>query len=155
MKLELITVGNKPPGWIREGVTEYQKRMPRECTLEIRDIALPKRTKHSEPEYCRKAEAQKIHSVRVAGARMVALDVEGKMWATEDLATKLTHWMAEYPLVQFVIGGPDGLDKTVIRDADDVWSLSRLTFPHALVPVLMAEQLYRAWTIITHHPYHR
>ena len=83
------------------------------------------------------------------------MDVKGKGWSTEELAQRLTRWMSDHQTVQFVVGGPDGLDKDIVESADDVWSLSRLTFPHAFVPVLITEQLYRAWTLINRHPYHR
>ena len=155
MKLELVTLGNKPPGWVKEGVEEDRRRMPRECTLQLREIAIPRRTKNSTPGRNKTDEAQKIAGAKIAGARLVALDLTGKIWSTEELADRLRGWMDNYAAVQFVIGGPDGLDDGVVMAADEVWSLSRLTFPHFIVPVLLAEQLYRAWTVINGHPYHR
>ncbi len=155
MKLELIALGNRPPEWVSLGIDEYRRRMPRECSIEMTEIAIPKRTKNTPPDKSRRQEAEKIEGARRPGARTVAMDVAGRMWSTEELSERLRSWLSEYQLVQFVIGGPDGLQEDLVSTADDVWSLSRLTFPHFMVPVLMVEQLYRAWTVIKGHPYHR
>ena len=148
-------MGARPPGWVREGVDEYRRRMPRECSLSVTELAISKRTKNHVPERSRIAEARKIQGARNAGAYNVALDMKGTIWSTEELAERLEGWINDYQAVQFVIGGPDGLQDEIVATADAVWSLSRLTFPHFLVPVLIAEQLYRAWTVINGHPYHR
>ena len=155
MKLELVAVGSKPPAWVREGVEEYRRRMPRECSVILTEIALAKRSKNSIPDQSRSDEAKKITLLRQPAARTIAMDIGGRQWSTPDLAVSLREWISDYPVVQFVIGGPDGLADEIISGADEVWSLSRLTFPHFLVPVLLVEQLYRAWTIINNHPYHR
>ena len=155
MKLELLALGARPPGWVREGVDEYRRRMPRECSLSVTELAIPKRNKNHVPERSRVAEARKIQGARKVGAYNVALDMKGTIWSTEELAERLSGWINDYQAVQFVIGGPDGLQDEIVATADAVWSLSRLTFPHFLVPVLIAEQLYRAWTVIHGHPYHR
>ena len=155
MRLEIIAIGNKPPSWLRDGVDEYRRRMPRECSISVREIPLPKRTKSTPSAQCIKVEAEKIRGALVPDSRTVAMDVKGKGWSTEELSQHLMRWMTDYQSVRVVVGGPDGLEKDIVECADDVWSLSRLTFPHAFVPVLITEQLYRAWTMINRHPYHR
>lgn len=155
MKIELLALGTKPPAWISEGVVEYQKRMPRTCSLEIREIAIAKRFKNDSLERLKQEEEKGIRKQFVKGARLVALDREGSMWSTVDLADKMKQWMNSYSHIQMVIGGPDGLSKSCLDDMDDSWSLSRLTFPHFLVRVLVAEQLYRAWSMLNNHPYHK
>lgn len=155
MKIELLAVGTKPPAWIREGVAEYQKRMPRECAFEIREIAVAKRFKNGSLDRLKQEEEKGIRKQYVKGARLVALDREGSIWSTADLADKMIQWMNNYSHIQMVIGGPDGLSKSCLDDMDDTWSLSRLTFPHFLVRILVAEQLYRAWSMLNNHPYHK
>ncbi|MCZ6501411.1 MAG: 23S rRNA (pseudouridine(1915)-N(3))-methyltransferase RlmH [Gammaproteobacteria bacterium] len=155
MKIELLAAGTKPPAWIKEGVTEYQKRMPRECALEIREIAIAKRFKNDSSGRLKSEEEKGIRKRFVKGARLIALDREGSLWSTADLASRMKQWMNEYSHIQMLIGGPDGLSKSCLDDVDDTWSLSRLTFPHFLVRVLVAEQLYRAWSMLNNHPYHR
>ncbi len=155
MKIELLAAGTKPPAWIKEGVTEFQKRMPRECALEIREIAIAKRFKNDSSDRLKNEEEKGIRKRFVKGARLIALDREGSLWSTADLASRVKQWMNEYSHIQMLIGGPDGLSKSCLDDVDDTWSLSRLTFPHFLVRVLVAEQLYRAWSMLNNHPYHR
>ena len=155
MKIELLAVGTKPPAWIKEGVAEYQKRMPRECAFEIREIAVAKRFKNDSLDRLKQEEEKGIRKQYVKGARLVALDREGSIWSTADLADKMKQWMNNYSHIQMVIGGPDGLSKSCLDDMDDTWSLSRLTFPHFLVRILVAEQLYRAWSMLNNHPYHK
>ena len=155
MKIEVIAIGKKSPSWLKNGIEEYQRRMPQELCIAVKEIPLPKRTKSTPSEHCIKVEAEKIKGALAPDSRTVAMDLKGKAWSTEELAGHLTRWMLDYQSVQFVVGGPDGLARDIVASADDVWSLSRLTFPHAFVPVLITEQLYRAWTIINRHPYHR
>ncbi len=155
MKIELLAAGTKPPAWIKEGVTEFQKRMPRECALEIREMAIAKRFKNDSLERLKSEEEKGIRKRFVKGARLIALDREGSLWSTADLASRMKQWMNEYSHIQMLIGGPDGLSKSCLDIVDDTWSLSRLTFPHFLVRILVAEQLYRAWSMLNNHPYHR
>ena len=155
MKLEVVTVGNRPPSWLRDGLDEYRRRIPREWGLSLREIPLPKRTKGALTQALVRAEFEKIRSISVPHSRKVVMATTGKIWSSEDLTSHLRNWLKDYQMVQFFVGGPDGLDKALLDSADDIWSLSRLTFPHAFVPVLILEQIYRAWTMIKHHPYHR
>lgn len=140
---------------MQEGVFEYLKRMPRECRLEIREIAIAKRVKSGSVERFKEEEEKRIRQHIKKGARIVSLDVGGAMMSTEELSHKLKRWMGEHGRVQMLIGGPDGLSRGCLDMADESWSLSRLTFPHFLVRVLVAEQLYRAWSLLNNHPYHK
>jgi 23S rRNA (pseudouridine1915-N3)-methyltransferase len=155
LKIELLAAGTKPPNWIQEGVSQYQKRMKRECTLEIREITIAKRVKNDSVERFRQEEEKRMRQHIKKGARIVSLDAGGAMMSTEELAHKLKRWMGEHGRIQMLIGGPDGLSQGCLAMADESWSLSRLTFPHFLVRVLVAEQLYRAWSLLNNHPYHR
>ena len=155
MKIHLLAVGTKMPGWVTTGFEEYRKRMPRECSIELKEIAPAHRGKSGKPEKYKTDEAKQIAAAIPKGAHLVALDERGKQWSTEELAGQLENWMRDEHGVCFLVGGPDGLHSSCRERARSVWSLGRLTLPHPLVRVLLAEQLYRAWTITQNHPYHR
>jgi len=146
MRIHLIAVGTRMPSWVEQGYREFSKRLPHECSL---------RSKSQAAERARDAEGQAMLAAIPTDCLVVALDVQGKAWSTEELAAKLQDWMASGRDLALLIGGPDGLSPACLERADQRWSLSSLTFPHALVRVLVAEQLYRAWTVTTGHPYHR
>lgn len=155
MRISLIAVGTKMPGWVNEGVAEYSKRLPREWQVQWLEIALPRRGRDASPEKLREAEGGQILKTLPSGDRLVALDVLGKRISTQRLADQLSQWQMSAQNYSIVIGGPDGLAPEVLERADMRWSLSDLTLPHPLVRILLAEQLYRAWTITVNHPYHR
>ena len=155
MRLRVIAVGGRMPAWVDEGVDEYGKRLPREMTLDWREIPLAKRGKDANAEKLCAAEGEQILKAIPAGDRVVALDVRGKRVSTEMLAEQLRDWQMSGDNYSFLIGGPDGLSPGCLARADWRWSLSDLTLPHPLVRVVLAEQLYRAWTITVNHPYHR
>jgi len=155
MRIHLIAVGTRMPSWVEQGYREFSKRLPHECSLRLLEIPLAKRSKSQAAERARDAEGQSMLAAIPADCHVVALDVKGKAWSTEGLAEKLQDWMASGRDLALLIGGPDGLSPACLARADQRWSLSSLTFPHALVRVLVAEQLYRAWTVTTGHPYHR
>ena len=155
MKIELLVAGTRPPVWIKDGVAEYQKRMPRECALEITEIAVAKRVKNDSIDRFKLEEEKSFRQKFAQGTRKVALNSGGKIWSTEELSMRLENWKNNFRHVQMLIGGPDGLAKGCLDEADEVWSLSNLTFPHFLVRVLVAEQLYRAWSVLNNHPYHK
>ncbi len=142
--MKLISIGHKMPSWIAEGFYDYQKRLAKPWNLEL--IELPSRTK--------KEEGRLILEKIAPQDFCIALDVKGKSLATEELAKKLESWV-EAKEICFIIGGADGLDESVLARANYTWSLSALTFPHQLVKVMLAEQLYRAVSILNGHPYHR
>jgi len=155
MQLLVAAVGQRMPNWVTEGWDEYARRMPPGLTLNLREINLEKRGKNADIRRLAAAESRALIDAMPARARVVALDVRGQTWSTEKLAAHLEQWMQEGRDVGFMIGGPDGIEAEILRQADDRWSLGPLTLPHPLVRVVLAEQLYRAWTITQNHPYHR
>jgi len=155
MRLSIIAMGGKMPPWVDQGVKEYDRRMPRELKVQWREIPLVRRGKDTSPEMLRSREGEKILKAIPSGDRVIALDVRGKSWSTEQLAEQLQDWQMSGDNYSLLIGGPDGLSGECLARADKRWSLSDLTLPHPLVRILLAEQLYRAWTITANHPYHR
>ena len=143
------------PAWVVAAYQEYAKRLPRECTLQLVEIALSKRRKSQTPEQAAEEEGQQMLASLPKDCTVIALDVRGNSWSTEALAMRLQDWLGSGRDVALLIGGPDGLSAACLARADLRWSLSALTFPHPLVRVVLAEQLYRAWTINAGHPYHR
>ena len=155
MKITLIAVGRKMPGWVEEGFSEYARRMPRECSLSLVEVEAEKRGRSSSPARWMESEGKRIISALPKGDMVVALDVKGVSWSTEKLSSSLGKWMQSGVGVSLLVGGPDGLSQDCLQRAQQQWSLSKLTLPHPLVRVVVAEQLYRAWTILNNHPYHR
>jgi len=155
MQLLVAAVGQRMPNWVTEGWNEYARRMPPGLALTLREINLEKRGKNADTRRLAAAESKALIDAMPARARVVALDVRGQSWSTEKLAANLEQWMQEGRDIGFMIGGPDGIDADIMQRADDRWSLGPLTLPHPLVRVVLAEQLYRAWTITQNHPYHR
>lgn len=143
------------PPWVLEGCSDYLRRMPAEWRTEIIEIPLGKRAKNQPAE--RAIEQEGASQLRAIADRdlVIALDIQGKMLSTENLAAMLLDWQQESRDIDLLIGGPDGLADACLQRAELRWSLSRLTLPHALVRVLLLEQLYRAWTLNVNHPYHR
>lgn len=155
MRLRVASIGQRMPGWVQEGWDEYARRMPRELNLELHEIPLQKRGRNPDIPRLVRQEAEGLLSAVTPDHHMVALDRSGRAWTTEQLAGRLEAWMSGGRHCGFLIGGPDGLDRSCLEQADECWSLGPLTLPHPLVRVVLAEQLYRAWTIIKNHPYHR
>lgn len=155
MRIHLVAVGTRMPSWVVEGYQEYAKRLPRECSLQLTEVPLSKRHKSLTPGQARRQEGQAMLAALPKVCTVVALDVRGSSWGTEALAGQLRDWMASGRDVALLVGGPDGLSPSCLDRADQRWSLSALTFPHSLVRIILAEQLYRAWTLTTGHPYHR
>lgn len=155
MKLALLAAGTRMPGWVEAGYAEYAGRMPRECRLELTEIPLGKRSGGGKRGRAITTEGERMLKAIRPDQRVIALDVTGRSLATEALAKRLAGWLQDGRNVIFTIGGPDGLASSVIERAESSWSLSPLTLPHGLVRIVVAEQLYRAWTMLTGHPYHR
>ena len=161
MKIVLAAVGTRMPGWVDEAFEEYARRLPPACRLVLREVP----TAYRGGAAGRKGAAGSGASIRregegllravPSGARVVALDERGAAWSTADLAGRLEAWMADGRDTALLAGGPDGLSPECRDRADLAWSLSRLTFPHALVRVIVAEQIWRAWSLLHRHPYHR
>jgi 23S rRNA (pseudouridine1915-N3)-methyltransferase len=154
VKLTLLSVGDKLPAWANAAVAEYLKRMPREARVDLVEIKPEKRAGQS-ADSIKATEAARLLDKLPAGSRLVALDEHGRAASTKELADLLARWMAEGRDVTLVIGGADGLAPSLLDKAELKLSLSRLTLPHALARVLLAEQLYRAVSLLNNHPYHR
>ena len=155
MRLTIVTVGGKMPAWVQEGVAEYSRRLPREFKLNWCEIPLARRGKDATADQLREREGEQILKAIPSGDRVLALDVRGRSWSTPQLADQLRDWQMSGDNYSLLIGGPDGLSEACLARAERRWSLSDLTLPHPLVRVILAEQLYRAWTITVNHPYHR
>ncbi len=154
MRITVHSVAGKMPRWVADGVQEYEKRLPRELKLTWRDVPLANRSGASAEDLREREGAALLKGVAERDV-VIALDGRGKPWSTEDLAGQLEGWMMQGSPVSLLIGGPDGLHDSCLKAAKSRWSLGPLTLPHPMVRVLLAEQLYRAWTITVGHPYHR
>ena len=155
MKIRVLTVGTRMPEWVESGWEEYHKRLPPSLRVQSVEIPLGSLGKSQSPKKAIEAEGVAILKAHGENDYDIALDVIGKGRSTKKLATSLMAWQMEGRNVSFLIGGPDGLSSDCIKRADMRWSLSDLTMPHPLVRIILMEQLYRAWTITTNHPYHR
>jgi len=155
MKLFIFAVGNKMPEWVETGFAEYAKRMPPEATIELIEIKPEKRGGGKKAAQLLSAEGVRIRAALPPKCRTVAMDERGRQWTTVKLAESITGWMRNGGDTAFIIGGADGLDADIKNSADEVLALSALTLPHGLARVLLAEQLYRAVSLIKRHPYHR
>jgi 23S rRNA (pseudouridine1915-N3)-methyltransferase len=154
MRLLVVAVGQRVPDWAQAAWEDYAKRFPPECRLELKAVKTEPRGSRTRASLLA-AEGERIAAAIPKGARVVALDERGTALTTVALARKLKDWPLENDVVALVIGGPDGLDPALRQAAHERIRLSDLTLPHAMVRVLLAEQLYRAWTINAGHPYHR
>lgn len=155
MQLIVAAVGHKMPEWIETGFHEYAKRMPAECRIVLKEIKPVERSSGRNPETVMAQERTRIEAVLPKGGRVIALDEHGRDLTTMQLSQHLGAWQQQGGDVTFVIGGADGLDAGFKRQADMLMRVSSLTLPHGLVRVMLAEQLYRAWSITRNHPYHR
>lgn len=155
MNIHLIAVGNKMPRWVQEGYQEYARRLPTECALKLAEIGAIHRGKNADIPRITRDEGKQILKAIPRGSRVVAMEVTGRGWTTEDLSRQLYSWMQGGQDISLLVGGPDGLAADCRQRADQLWSLSPLTLPHPLVRIVIAEQLYRAWSILKNHPYHR
>lgn len=154
-RIRIIAVGSRMPAWVETGFEEYRKRMPREFAVELREIATGRRSRSGDTARALAQEGTAMLQSLASEEFAVALEVGGETWSTEDLAARLRQWMADGRRIAFLIGGPDGLSQACRERAAKHWSLSRLTLPHPLVRIVLMEQLYRAWSILAAHPYHR
>jgi 23S rRNA (pseudouridine1915-N3)-methyltransferase len=155
MKLLIVSVGHKMPDWITTGFNEYTKRMPREAQIVLLEIKPEPRTTGKSTAQIMESEAQRIHAALPQGCLRIALDERGAQPTTSQLAAQMQVWMREGRDVAFIVGGADGLHDGVKQAAQHLMALSALTLPHAFVRVLLAEQLYRAHSLLHNHPYHR
>jgi 23S rRNA (pseudouridine1915-N3)-methyltransferase len=159
LKLLLIAVGHRMPSWVDAGFDDYARRIPREAQLKLIQVKPEPRGNGNRGtrsvERLMEAEGRRIASAIPDKWLRIALDQRGRDWSTQELSGGLAAWQMEGRDVAFIVGGPDGLHEDIRRGADLLWSLSSLTLPHGLVRVIVAEQLYRAYSILRNHPYHR
>lgn len=155
MKSSLVAVGKRMPGWVDEGFKEYNKRLPKDLRLHLIEVTPVNRSKPGSERNIIKEEDKRIRAAIPNRSLVIVLDDNGKHFTSLKLARNLEDWRKSGRDITFVVGGADGLHDTLIEEADFIWSLSRLTLPHALVRVVLAEQIYRAWSITQNHPYHR
>ncbi len=155
MRIHLVAVGRKPPAWVTAGYEEYARRLPRDCPLLLNEIPTARRGRGADVVALVRSEGEHMLQKIPCRARVIALDERGQAWSTRELADRLDKWRLEGRDVALLVGGPDGLAPACMERAEASWSLSRLTLPHFLVRVLVAEQIYRAWSLNAGHPYHR
>jgi 23S rRNA (pseudouridine1915-N3)-methyltransferase len=155
MNFVVLAVGQKQPAWVNAAFDEYARRMPREARVDLVEIKAEARAASRAQESVLKAERDRILGALPRGARLVVLDARGPQRTTEEFAGRLEEWLAAGTDTIFVIGGADGLHEDVKRAAHETLALSHLTLPHGLARILLVEQVYRAWTILSGHPYHR
>ncbi|MEW6693557.1 MAG: 23S rRNA (pseudouridine(1915)-N(3))-methyltransferase RlmH [Pseudomonadota bacterium] len=155
MKWHLLAVGQRMPAWAQAAYDDYAKRFPAEARVHLHTVKAEPRSGGKLPEVLMAAERQRLEAACPKGARIVVLDERGERCTTRELAQRLLDWQRDGRDVAFLIGGPDGLDPGLRASADHRLRLSDLTLPHALARVLLIEQLYRAWSLNTGHPYHR
>lgn len=155
MKLVIVAVGQRVPSWAQQAWDDYAKRFPPEIRIELKAVKTEPRAGGKTVEQLYSAERARIEAVIPRGARVVVLDERGTALTTPALASQLKHWQQDATDVALIIGGPDGLDPALRASAQQRIRLSDLTLPHAMVRVLLIEQLYRAWSVNAGHPYHR
>jgi 23S rRNA (pseudouridine1915-N3)-methyltransferase len=155
MRINLIAVGKRMPAWVEDSIKEYSKRLPKELTLNLIEIAPAQRTKTTPVDKTIKEEVERIQTAIPKNNLIIALDEKGKQFSSRTLSKKIDDWIQQAQDISLIIGGAEGLGETFKKSSNEVWSLSKMTLPHALVRVIVAEQIYRAWSIISNHPYHR
>jgi 23S rRNA (pseudouridine1915-N3)-methyltransferase len=155
MHLTLYAVGNKMPAWVSQGFNEYSRRFPRDMSFNLVEIPPGKRGKNADISRILDKEGELTLAAIPKGNRIVTLEVEGKPWTTPQLANNLSKWQLDGRDVALLVGGPEGLAPACIAASEQKWSLSPLTLPHPMVRIIVAESLYRAWSINNNHPYHR
>ncbi len=155
MRIDIIAVGKRMPDWIDKAVNQYQKRLPDHLNFSLTEITPASRTKKNSIENYQRQEEEKIMAAIKPGSQTLVLDEHGKQFGSAELAKIMKQWMDDNQSVSFIIGGADGISDTLKKQSHSLWSLSALTLPHGLVRVLLTEQIYRAWTILNNHPYHR
>ena len=155
MVIHFIVVGQKMPKWVLEGYAEYTKRLPKSCSIKLVELPMAIRGKTSSVETNKQQEAKRIEAVIPKGAKIIVLDEHGKQTTTLQFSEKLKDWLGSGQDIALIVGGPDGLSGEILQKAEWKWGLSKLTLPHPMVRILVAEQVYRAWSVLQNHPYHR
>lgn len=155
MRINLVSVGTRMPSWVEQGVTEYSKRLPADFALLLTEVPLAKRGKSTDIDQAIRKESDALLAKVRPGDYVIAMEVEGKPLSTEAMARRIDAIRLDGRNLVLLVGGPDGLGPTCLHRADEKWSLSALTLPHPLVRIVIAEQIYRVWSVLNGHPYHR
>ncbi len=155
MHIRLIAVGGRQPSWVDDAFEDYAQRLPRQWKFRLDVVTTARRSKNKDSSAAVEEEGQRVLDVLKAAEHVIVLDERGPEMSSIGLVEKLSSWQTSGRDLSFVIGGPDGVSKAITARADFRWALSKLTLPHGLARVLFVEQLYRAWTVSTAHPYHR
>lgn len=155
MEIQLLAIGTRVPAWIDQGFSDYAKRFGGDCKLIVREISSPRKSRSEDARRVKQLEGQKLLASVSADTYLIALDPRGVHLATDAVAEKLDDWFQHHRTVALMIGGADGLSAECLAASREQWSLSKMTFPHALVRVIVAEQIYRAYSMLKNHPYHR
>lgn len=155
MRLQLIAIGHKMPAWVTNGYEEYARRLPPDMPLQLSEVTAGKRGKKANIARVTDLEGEQMLAQVAKGSRIVTLEVEGRPWTTPKLAQRMQQWQLDGRDVSLLIGGPEGLSPGCLAASEEKWSLSPLTLPHPMVRVIVAEALFRAWSLNNNHPYHR
>jgi 23S rRNA (pseudouridine1915-N3)-methyltransferase len=155
MRLCVVAIGQRMPAWVISGWDEYARRFPRGFSLQLQEVSAIRRGPNADIDAIRRRESESLLAAAPPSSLRVALDEKGKQWTTLELSVEMKSWMQDGCDIAFLVGGPDGLSQDCLQEVEHRWSLGKLTLPHALVRVVLAEQLYRAWAITQNHPYHR
>lgn len=155
MRVQIVAIGDRMPGWVEQGFREYIKRIGPGLTIDMAEISPEKRGKSSDVRRIMQKEAERMRQIVPKGNYVIVLDRKGKSWSTENLAENIAAWQQDGTNISILIGGPEGINRELLDQADARISLSAMTFPHPLVRIILAEQLYRAYSILNHHPYHK
>ena len=155
LTIHLVAIGERMPAWVRQGYHEYAGRIRGRCALNLIEVATERRGKNPDRGKIAQREAARIERAVPPGTRVIALDRGGKTWSTVEMSRQMDEWMRHGEQVSLLVGGAEGLPPQLLRTADETWSLSPLTFAHPLVRVIIAEQLYRCWSLLEGLPYHR
>jgi 23S rRNA (pseudouridine1915-N3)-methyltransferase len=155
MQINFICMGNKSPSWVQQGFEEYAKRLPPACNLRLLEIPLQKRPKNADLARLQQQEAVAMLALVANQDLVIALDERGNSWDSVQLSQQLQKWLLHGSPIALLVGGPEGLAAACKQRANSSWSLSPLTLPHQLVRIVVAEQIYRAWSLLQQHPYHR
>lgn len=155
MRVYLLAIGQRMPKWVEQGFKEYASRLSGNVKIELKEIPAAKRVRNSVIEKIKQDEGKRLLAAVPAGAKLIVLDEHGKSQTTKQLASHLDGWVQMSQDVAILVGGADGLSDECLQKADLKWSLSGFTFPHPLVRIILVEQVYRAWSLLNNHPYHR
>lgn len=155
MRVQIVAMGDRMPAWVQEGYKEYTKRIGAGLDIQLIEISPEKRGKSADLQRIMQKEAERMRQSIPRNNYVIALDKEGRSWSTETLAQNIADWQQDGTNISFLIGGPEGMSRELLQEADTRISFSAMTFPHPVVRIILAEQLYRAYSILNHHPYHK